>query len=103
MNKGGAHFFQKKVELYDPKAKKSDLLKLGLGAFGVPLICPNNSSSTFCFKSEKIVTFTESTMKLLQIFPVIGNTASVKVIITHNNGQSCFETENVLIEEKIVK
>lgn len=91
--------FQKETDLCDSKAKKSEPLKVGLAMFGVPLSCSFNQSKVFCYRNEKVLTFSDSTLRLFKIFPLSGSTAITKLVITHDVGQSCFETETEIIKE----
>lgn len=75
------------------------MMKVGLGLFGIPSECSFNETSTFCYNDEKVVTFAPSTMRLIHAFPVNGNNAIAKMIITHDNGKSCFETGTDLVKE----
>lgn len=96
--KGNIPIFQKKTDLCDPKSKKSETFRVGLAIFAIPLACSFNSS-TFCYKGERLVTFTQSTLRLLNAFPLNGRSAVFKMIITHDTGKSCFETEMEIYKE----
>lgn len=93
--KNGAPIFDRKTDLCDKTAKKSDILKAGLGLFAIPFACPFNKTQVFCYKGQKVVTFSESMKRLISAFPLSGNTATYRIVITHGNGKSsCFETES---------
>lgn len=98
--KAGLQIFSKKSDLCDQKSKISDILKVGFGIFGIPMTCYYNSTPFFCYKNEKVVTFSESTMRLFQIFPVNGNQSVAKIKITHDEGTSCFETGSEMGEDR---
>lgn len=97
--KGKLSIYKKKTDFCNPKAKVSDILRLGLGMFGIPSSCSFNATKLFCYKSEKVVKFSESTMRLLRLFPINGNSAVTKLEIEHATGTSCFETETELVKE----
>lgn len=99
--RGKLLIFSKKTDFCDPKFRASEVLKFGLGIFGIPSTCSYNGSSKFCFNGGKLLTFTESTLRLLQLFPVSGNEAIAKIIITHDNGQSCFEVGFELLKDNM--
>jgi hypothetical protein len=97
--KGNVNIFKKKTDLCDQKSKPSEMLKLGLGLFGIPAHCSFNATPTFCYANETVVKFSESTMRLLNAFPFNGNSAVTQIKIRHDTGSSCFETGTELIKE----
>lgn len=96
--RGQLRVFNKKSNLCDKKSKASELLQLGFGLFAIPSACLFKASPIFCYQKEVVVKFTESTLRLMSLFPVNGNSAIAKLIISHDTGKSCFETEIELVK-----
>lgn len=75
------------------KKTKPDLVKLFIAYLGIPFDCPVKSSMIHCYNGDKILTFSESTKRLLSLF-VDETGVILRMSITHNNGKSCFQVEN---------
>lgn len=93
--------FQKTTDLCDSKSKKSEMLRIGLGLFGVPFSCGFNST-IFCYNGQKVVRLSESSLRLLHVLTANGNSAVWRMVVTHDNGKSCFETENEIFREWLI-
>lgn len=84
--------FERKTDICDKK-RRIDMVKLPLAQFGIPNQCPITSNFTYCCSNEKILTFAESTQKMISAFPTFGREYLVRAVITHDTGKSCFETD----------
>jgi hypothetical protein len=93
--------FEKTVTLCNNK-QKHDMIKANMAFFGVPPRCPVTKNSIFCYDGNKpVLKFSETSQKLFKMF-IQSNTkeASIKINITHNTGNSCFEVEHSMIKKK---
>lgn len=75
------------------KKLKPDLIRCNLAAWGIPPRCPFNQSSTFCYKGNKLLTFSLITQKMLPLFSLT-NSVTIKLVIKHDTGISCFEADS---------
>lgn len=80
------------------KMPAPDLVKSNLVSWGVPFRCPVNESSTFCYKGNKLFTLTSISQKMLSLFAMPKQT-SVRILITHDTGISCFEADCSVIKK----
>lgn len=87
-----------KVDLSSRQAK-TDMVKLAIVYFGVPLRCPIESEEVFCYRGQKLLTLTESTKKVLQMFAFGSKDATLKLLIQHDKGKSCFETITRIVKD----
>lgn len=87
---------RKEFDICDiPFSKMPEILKSNLIGWGIPNYCPVNETSTFCYKGNKMMTYSSVSQKLLGFF-VTTNTRKHKIRITikHDTGLSCFEGES---------
>lgn len=76
-------------DLCDNKPKP-DMIKSHIFSLGIPYRCPVKDNSTFCYKGNKVMTFSSATQRMIKFF---ASTRSVKfrINIKHDTGLSCFE------------
>lgn len=92
--------FEGKIDICDQK-KKSDMIALSLAGFSIPKRCPVTASYTSCRNNEKVLSFSESSRRLLSAFSMVAREAVIKVVLTHDTGTSCFEVETEVNKLKI--
>lgn len=81
------------------RKKISDMTAVTIGQVAVPPGCPVNSEMTFCHDNKKILTFSESSQRLLSTFAATARESNVTVDITHDSGMSCFEIVTEVIKK----
>lgn len=86
-----------KTDLCDKK-KRTEMLRVVLAGLGIPIQCPITSNLTFCRSNEKLLTFSESTQRLLSAFSMATSQSVVKFTIVHDTGESCFEVETEILK-----
>lgn len=92
--------FEEVIDICGQK-KKFDMIELYLAGFAIPKKCPITASYTSCRNNENVLTFSESSRRLLSTFSMVARDAFVKVILTHDTGKSCFEVESEINKLKI--
>lgn len=97
--RSGILVFETKLDLCDKK-KKSDMVKLGLLGFGVPMQCSSKKTTetVFCNNPSKPLQITPSLQKLLSIFAANGQ---VKLVakMNHDTGTSCMISHMTFIKK----
>lgn len=73
------------------KKQKSDLFMTVLSVLGIPSECPVLKPHSQCQHKEKIVTYSEATKRMLPLFSSEFTDSVLKIHITHDSGNSCFE------------
>lgn len=81
---------ENKSDLCDRK-KKPDIMAMTFAGFGIPDGCPIVSNYTFCRKNENLFTFSPATQKLWTIMAMAAPVSTIKLVVTHDSGMSCFE------------
>lgn len=72
--------------------KQSDMVKIILADLGIPLGCPINKSTVFCYNaSQPVLKLSETTRKLTEMTKQSSEGGVLKVNIKHDSGTSCFE------------
>lgn len=69
----------------------SDLIKTSMALFGIPPKCPITKTGIFCYH-EKVFTHSKAIVRLMKLLPD-ATKIRIRVNITHNSGNSCFEGE----------
>jgi hypothetical protein len=101
VKQGSLSVFEKKVNLCDNK-QKHDMIKSNLIIFGIPLRCPIIKAKTHCYDGSKIaMKFSAASQRLFTMF-LQSNTkeVNIKLNITHDTGNSCFEAEHSMTKKK---
>lgn len=76
------------------KKKKSDLIKLILLGFGVPVQCSSKKSTVFCYNPSKPMLISQSLQKML---PIFARNIKVRIAVrmNHDTGTSCMNALSV--------
>lgn len=67
-----------------------DLVKASKAQFGIPSKCPILGNEVFCYHGEKVLTFSKAQARLMMLLPGVTD-MEMRVNITHDTGNSCFE------------
>lgn len=91
--------FEKSFDLCGKKEQAmGKLIRIIMGALGMPRKCPITEETTFCYKEEKLLTLSKTSRRILDIIGVGQVGKITELIITHDTGKSCFYEEHELIK-----
>lgn len=68
-----------------------------LSLFGIPRKCSFTKKTTFCYDGKLVTTILKSQIKLMRMFEMTSD-SKVRINITHDTGNSCFEGSNKIVK-----